>query len=57
MEAACPCVWLRLCRLLTAALAVVDRGYVLEVVKVALSGTGRDLAADPRVQRAHLGMT
>jgi len=41
----------------SAALAVADRGYVLEVGKVVLSGTGRDLAADPRVQRAYLGMT
>lgn len=40
-----------------AALAVAYRGYVLEVGKVVLSGTGRDLAADPRVQRAYLGMT
>ena len=43
--------------MLTAALAVADRGYVLEVGKVVLSGTGRDLAANPRVQRAYLGMT
>ena len=41
----------------SAALAVADRGYVLEVGKVVLSGTGRELAADPRVQRAYLGMT
>lgn len=40
----------------SAALAVADRGYVLEVGKMVLSGTGRELAADSRVQRAYLGM-
>ena len=39
-----------------AALAVAHRGYVLETGRVALSGTGRELAADGRVQRAYLGM-
>ena len=39
-----------------AALAVADRAYVLETGKVVLSGTGQELAADGRVQRAYLGM-
>ncbi|MCB2227181.1 MAG: ABC transporter ATP-binding protein [Desulfarculaceae bacterium] len=39
-----------------AALGVADRAYVLETGKVVLSGTGKELAADGRVQRAYLGM-
>mgnify|MGYP000902532206 CR=1 FL=1 len=39
-----------------AALAIADRGYVLENGRVVLSGPGRDLMADGRVQRAYLGM-
>ncbi|MCF8034022.1 MAG: ABC transporter ATP-binding protein [Desulfarculaceae bacterium] len=39
-----------------AALKVADRAYVLETGKVVLSGTGKELAADGRVQRAYLGM-
>ena len=37
------------------ALDLADRAYVLEAGTVALSGPGRDLAADPDVQRAYLG--
>ena len=39
-----------------AALAIAHRGYVLEVGRVVLSGSGQDLGADGRVQRAYLGM-
>lgn len=38
------------------ALKVADRGYVLETGRVVLTGTGRELAADGRVQRVYLGM-
>ncbi len=38
-----------------AALEIADRAYVLEVGKVVLEGTGRDLLKDPRVQSAYLG--
>ena len=39
-----------------AALAIADRAYVLEVGRVALSGSGRELLADPQVQRSYLGL-
>jgi branched-chain amino acid transport system ATP-binding protein len=39
-----------------AALAVADRAYVLETGQVVLSGTGAELAADPQVQQAYLGL-
>lgn len=39
-----------------AALQIAHRGYVLETGQVALSGTGRELMSDGRVQRAYLGM-
>ncbi|RJX35519.1 MAG: ABC transporter ATP-binding protein [Desulfarculus sp.] len=39
-----------------AALALAERAYVLETGRVVLSGRGRELAADGRVQRAYLGM-
>ena len=38
-----------------AALAVADRGYVLEVGRITLSGPGAALAADPRVAATYLG--
>ncbi len=38
-----------------AALAMADRGYVLEVGNIVLEGTGRQLLDDPRVQEAYLG--
>ena len=38
-----------------AALAVADRGYVLEGGRVALAGPARQLAADPRILEAYLG--
>jgi branched-chain amino acid transport system ATP-binding protein len=37
------------------ALALADRGYVLETGEVVLSGSGRDLLADDRVRAAYLG--
>ncbi len=40
----------------TAALDIAHRGYVLETGKIVLSGSGAELAADGRVQRAYLGM-
>jgi branched-chain amino acid transport system ATP-binding protein len=39
-----------------AALAVADRGYVLETGRVVLSGTGPQLAADASVRHAYLGL-
>jgi len=38
-----------------AALAIADRGYVLETGRVILSDTGPALLADDRVRRAYLG--
>jgi branched-chain amino acid transport system ATP-binding protein len=40
----------------SAALAIADRGYVLETGKVAYSGTGASLLADPQVKAAYLGI-
>lgn len=40
----------------SAALSISSRGYVLETGSVVLSGSGKELAADGRVQRAYLGM-
>ena len=37
------------------ALALADRGYVLETGETVLSGTGRELLADDRVRAAYLG--
>ena len=37
------------------ALAISDRGYVLETGKIVLSGTGRELAASDEVRKAYLG--
>jgi len=39
-----------------AALAIADRGYVLETGRVALSGSGAELLADERVRAAYLGL-
>ena len=38
-----------------AALKLAARGYVLETGRITLTGTGPDLAADPRVRDAYLG--
>lgn len=40
----------------SAALAIADRGYVLETGKVAYTGTGSSLLADPQVKAAYLGV-
>ena len=37
------------------ALSVADRGYVLDVGKIALSGTSEELLASEKVQEAYLG--
>jgi branched-chain amino acid transport system ATP-binding protein len=37
------------------ALSIADRAYVLETGKITLTGTGEELARDPRVQKAYLG--
>ncbi|MCW2710775.1 MAG: transporter ATP-binding protein [Marmoricola sp.] len=37
------------------ALALADRGYVLETGEIVLSGTGTDLLADDRIRAAYLG--
>lgn len=39
-----------------AALSVADRAYVLEVGRIALSGSGAELLHDPAVQQAYLGL-
>jgi branched-chain amino acid transport system ATP-binding protein len=38
-----------------AALAVADRGYVIETGQIVLEGTARELCDNPEVQRAYLG--
>jgi len=38
-----------------AALAVADRGYVIETGQIVLEGTSRELSDNPEVQRAYLG--
>ncbi|MCX6465843.1 MAG: ABC transporter ATP-binding protein [Pseudonocardiales bacterium] len=38
-----------------AALALSDRGYVIDLGRTTLTGTGHELLADPRVQEAYLG--
>lgn len=38
-------------------LRIADHGYVLENGAVALEGSGRDLARDPRIEQAYLGGT
>jgi branched-chain amino acid transport system ATP-binding protein len=37
------------------ALEIADRAYVLETGSITLSGTGRELANSPEVQKAYLG--
>jgi branched-chain amino acid transport system ATP-binding protein len=39
-----------------AALAIADRGYVLEAGRVALAGSARDLLDNPQVRQAYLGL-
>ena len=39
-----------------SALAIADRGYVLETGSVTLTGTGRELSEDEQVRAAYLGM-
>jgi branched-chain amino acid transport system ATP-binding protein len=39
-----------------AALAIADRGYVLETGKISLSGKAADLTNDERVRSAYLGL-
>ncbi|TYO99036.1 amino acid/amide ABC transporter ATP-binding protein 2 (HAAT family) [Geothermobacter ehrlichii] len=38
-----------------AALKLADRGYVLDVGRIALAGTSEELLASPKVQEAYLG--
>ncbi|MCU1629850.1 MAG: transporter ATP-binding protein [Pseudonocardia sp.] len=38
-----------------SALALSDKAYVIDLGRTTLSGTGRELLADPRVQEAYLG--
>jgi branched-chain amino acid transport system ATP-binding protein len=38
------------------ALAIADRGFVLESGRVALAGTGKELLENPRVREAYLGL-
>ncbi|WP_374261801.1 ABC transporter ATP-binding protein [Zoogloea sp.] len=39
-----------------SALAIADRGYVLETGSITLTGTGRELIEDEQVRAAYLGM-
>jgi len=39
-----------------AALAIADRGYVIETGRIATSGSAKELLADGRVQAAYLGV-
>ena len=39
-----------------AALAIADRGYVIETGRIAASGSAAELLADDRVQAAYLGV-
>jgi len=39
-----------------AALAIADRGYVVETGRITLSGSAATLLADDRVQAAYLGI-
>ena len=39
-----------------AALAIADRGYVIETGRISLTGSGRDLLNDARVRTAYLGL-
>ena len=39
-----------------AALTAAHRGYVIETGRIALTGTGADLIAEPRVREAYLGL-
>lgn len=38
-----------------AALKIADAAYVLEVGRIVLSGTGKELLDDPKVREAYLG--
>jgi len=38
------------------ALAVADRGYVLQSGRVVLSGTAQELLDNPQMKRAYLGV-
>lgn len=38
-----------------AALSLADHGYVMEIGKISLSGTGHDLLHDESVRKAYLG--
>jgi branched-chain amino acid transport system ATP-binding protein len=40
----------------TAALAISDRAYVIETGRIVFTGASRDLANDPRVREAYLGL-
>lgn len=37
------------------ALSIADRAYVLESGRIKMSGTGRELANSPEIQKAYLG--
>jgi branched-chain amino acid transport system ATP-binding protein len=39
-----------------AALAIADRGYVIETGRITISGRGRELLNDPRIRAAYLGV-
>ena len=39
-----------------AALAIADRGYVMETGRIVLDGAAAELLRDPQVQQAYLGL-
>lgn len=40
----------------SAALAIADRGYVIETGRITHTGTGAELLVDPRIREAYLGL-
>ncbi len=39
----------------SVALSIADRGYVMEIGKITMEGTGQELLTDPEVKKAYLG--
>ena len=50
-----PINWLAVILSANMALAIADRGYVMETGEIALSGPGRELLQNEAVRKAYLG--